>query len=91
MGGDGKPASYAIVPNRKTRPSEFTSMFHLVRSGSRESYSVSEPGKLSLTQFDRKGIAGTFSFKAEQRGKEPRRIAVTGAFKYHCLGDACQK
>jgi hypothetical protein len=86
-----KPASYAVVPNRKARPGELTTMFHLVRGGKHESYSVSEPGKLSLTQFDRKGIAGTFSFKAEQRGKVPGRVTVTGTFKYHCLGEGCQK
>lgn len=86
-----EPASYSIVPNGRTRPGEFTVMFHLSPGGKRESYSVSEPGKLVLTQFDRKGIAGTFSFKAEQRGKTPKHVAVTGSFKYHCLGEACQK
>jgi hypothetical protein len=86
-----KPATYAIVPNRRTRTGEFTVMFHVSHGGKREAYAVSEPGKLALTQFDRKGIAGTFSFKAEQRGKEPKQVAVTGSFKYHCAGEACQK
>lgn len=86
-----RPASYPVVPNGRTRPGELTVMFHLSPGGKRRSYSVTAPGKLVLTQFDRKGIAGTFRFKAEQGGKTPEHVAVTGSFHYHCTGEACQK
>lgn len=87
-----KPASYTIAAERKSKAGEFTVMFHLSPGGKRESYSVKEPGKLALTRFDKKGVAGTFRFNAEQQfSKPPRSVAVTGSFKYHCLGEACQK
>ena len=41
-----------------------------------------------LTQFDKKGIAGTFHFKGESRGK---RVDVSGKFSYACSGGACEK
>jgi hypothetical protein len=91
-----RPGSYPIVPTGRPRPGEFTVMFHLSTKGKRESFPVKEPGKLVVTRFDRRGIAGTFTFKAEQRGKpepggKPRTIAVTGGFNYGCTGDICQK
>jgi hypothetical protein len=89
-----KPASYPIVPTDqvKAKAGELTAMFHLGGgAGKRETYVVTAPGKLTLTQFDRKAIAGTFTFKAEQRGKAPKHITVTGSFNYRCSGDACQK
>jgi hypothetical protein len=87
-----KPASYAIVPTDHPKAGELTAMFHLGGGAAkRETYVVTAPGKLTLTQFDRKAIAGTFTFKAEQRGKPPKHITVTGSFNYRCSGDACQK
>jgi len=86
-----KAGSYAIVPSGRTRPGEFTAMFHLATRGKRESYSVAEPGRLVVTRFDRKGITGTFSFKAEQRGKAGKKVDVNGSFSYACTGEACQK
>lgn len=85
-----KPASYAIVPARQTRAGEFLAMFHLSPGGKRESYLVKEPGKLVISKFDRKSLAGTFSFTAEQPGKT-RKVSVTGSFSFHCTGDACDK
>jgi hypothetical protein len=86
-----KPASHAIVPSDHPKPGELTAFFHVGGNGKRESYDIREPGKLTLTQFDRKGIVGTFSFKAEQRGKVNKKVTVTGSFNYGCVGDACQK
>jgi len=87
-----KPASYPIVPAGRARAGELTAMFHLGGGASkRETYVVAAPGKLTLTRFDREAIAGSFAFKAEQRGKAPRHITVTGSFHYRCSGDACQK
>lgn len=89
-----KPASYTIAPGSGTgtpKAGQVTAMFHLTSGGKRDSYRVTAPGKLVLTQFDRKGIAGTFSFKAEGRGKAAKHIDVTGKFSYECTGSACQK
>jgi hypothetical protein len=86
-----KPGSYAIVPAGRTKPGEFTAMFHLAMRGKRESFSVAEPGKLVVTRFDRKGITGTFRFKAEQRGKIGKKVDVNGSFSYACTGESCQK
>ena len=86
-----KPASYAIAPGVGARPGQVTAMFHLSPGGKRESYAIKEPGKLVLTQFDRKGIAGSFAFKAEGRGKDAKHVEVTGKFAYACSGEACQK
>jgi len=86
-----KAGTYSIVPTSRTRPGEFTAMFHIATRGKRESYAVAEPGKLVVTRFDRRGITGTFRFKAEQRGKGNKKVDVTGSFSYACTGEACQK
>jgi hypothetical protein len=86
-----KPASYALVSMDHPKPGELTVFLHITSGGKRQSYSVREPGKLTLTQFNRKGIAGTFTFKAEQRGTAAKKVSVTGSFNYGCVGDACQK
>jgi len=86
-----KPASHTIVAAGEGKAGDVTVMFHLSPGGKRESYRVKEPGKLVLTQFDKKGIAGTFSFKAEARGKTPKHVDVAGKFSYACTGGACQK
>lgn len=86
-----KAASYPIVADG-TRGGEFVPMFHTGGGAARRvSYRLTEPGKLTLTQFDRKAIAGTFTFKAESRGKDTKRVTVTGSFRYRCRGEACQK
>jgi len=87
-----RPASYPIVAADGSRAGEFTAMLHTGDGAARRvGYRLTEPGKLTLTHFDRKAIAGTFSFKAESRGKDTKHIAVTGSFHYRCHGDACQK
>ena len=86
-----KAGSYSIAASGRTRPGEFTAMFHIATRGKRESYTVAEPGKLVVPRFDRKGITGTFSFKAEQRGKGSKKVDVNGSFNYVCTGEACQK
>lgn len=85
-----KPATYPIVPSSKAKAGELTGMFHLSPGGKRESYSISEPGKLAITQFDKKGLAGTFTFGATQ-GKTKKHVTVTGSFRYACTGDLCAK
>lgn len=86
-----KPGTHPIVPTTAPRAGDVTAMFHLTTAGKRDSYTVAEPGKLVLTQFDRKGIAGSFTFKAQGRGKTPRHIEVAGKFSYACSGGACAR
>jgi hypothetical protein len=86
-----KPATYPIVSDG-SRGGEFIPMFHTGGGAAkRVSYRLTEPGKLTLTQFDHKAIAGTFTFKAESRGKDTKHVTVTGSFHYRCRGGACQK
>lgn len=85
-----KPASYAIVPSSKAKPGEFTAMVHLKPDGKREHYSVTAPGKLELSQFDGKAIAGTFTFQADARGKAPKHATFTGSFHFACAGEGCK-
>jgi hypothetical protein len=85
-----KPATYPLVPSDKAKAGEFTGMFHLSPGGKRESYTISDAGKLVITQFDRKAIAGTFSFGATQR-KTSKHVTVNGSFRYLCQGERCDK
>jgi len=86
-----KPGTHAIAGSDAAKAGDVTVMFHLSPGGKRESYTVKQPGKLVLTQFDKKGIAGTFAFKAVARGKTPKLLNVAGKFSYACSGGACQK
>ena len=86
-----QPASYTIGGKGPSKPGEFTAAFQLSPVGKLEGYSISEPGELVLTQFDRKGLVGTFSFKAHQFGTTPNRVTVAGSFHFPCVGGACQK
>jgi hypothetical protein len=83
-------ASYAIAPSGKSRPGDFTAMVHLKPDGKREPYAVSEPGKLVLSQFDGQAIAGTFTFKADSRGKTRKQATFAGSFHFACSGQACK-
>jgi len=83
-----KPATYPIVPTGKAKAGDFIAMVHLKPDGKRELYSITAPGKLVLSQFDTKGIAGTFTFKADSRGKTPKHVTFNGAFHNACSGDA---
>ena len=85
-----KPSSHPISPGG-ARAGDVTVMFHISPGGKRERFSVKEPGKLVLTQFDKKGIAGTFSFKGESGGKTGKHVDVSGKFSYACSGGACEK
>ncbi len=50
-------------------------------------FAVSGAGKLTITRFDKTGIAGTFQFKAQETATAtPRNISVEGAFDFRCSG-----
>lgn len=66
----------------------------LMTTGDDAFYGVSEAGELNITRFDEKGIAGTFSFTAEQMlaDGEPKTVKVSGKFDYPCsAGKKCKK
>lgn len=50
-------------------------------------YSVSDAGQLKATRWDKTGIAGSFSFKAEEaNATPPKKISVEGTFDFRCSG-----
>jgi len=85
-----KQAAHAIVDRSAAKAGDVIVLFQLSPGGKRERYAAKGPGKLVLTQLDKKGVAGTFSFKAEARDR-PKHIDVAGKFSYACSGSACQK
>ena len=85
-----KPAGYPIVGAGKTKPGQFTVMGHVGNGATRRSLRLTQPGTLTLTQFDGKGIAGTFAFQADTLRKPTQHVAVTGSFAYACHGGACK-
>jgi hypothetical protein len=58
--------------------------------GKPNTYRLSEPGILELSQFDAKGLTGTFSFQA--KGLKPGlAVTVSGKFHFDCRGEKCAK
>lgn len=84
-----KPGSHAIGVAGAARPGEVTATFQLSPNGKPETYQIKQPGKLVLTRFDRRTLAGTFTFAADSHGTESKHVEVTGRFTYHCTGAAC--
>ncbi|MEP6871371.1 MAG: hypothetical protein ABI939_05915 [Anaerolineaceae bacterium] len=89
-----KPADYVISKqgalSGAKNPGEFTALLNLAKGG----FNVSEPGKLQITKFDKSGIAGTFTFKAEEFAAEgtPKKVNVEGKFDFSCPGGgSCKK
>jgi hypothetical protein len=85
-----KPGKYRITPGKGSRPGDFNVIF----TASHGVFTVSAPGKLELTQFDARGVAGTYSFPARKRsGGDPmvKHVVVTGSFNLRCKdGARCQ-
>ena len=86
-----KRGSYSFAAMLGGKGGQLNAMFSLSSDKAHESYAVQGLGKLVLTQFDKKGIAGTFTFKAESRDNPPKHITVNGKFSYACIGGACKK
>lgn len=89
-----KPAEYVIPAGGLLGGAEKPGEMSVLLSVGKSVYKVAEPGKLSITKFDRSGIAGTFSFKAEEGLAEgtPKKISVSGKFDYACpSGPNCKK
>jgi hypothetical protein len=91
-----KPARYSLVPDASAKPGDFVAMLLVQQGGQSAVYHVASPGRLELTQFDTRGITGTFSFSAEQaygkRGQPPKKLALKGSFSFPCVGGSvCKK
>jgi hypothetical protein len=84
-----KPGKY-VLSNQKGKKGEFSVMMHLKPASGYETYQLTEPGVLTLTQFDSNGVAGTYSFKAQQQLKPTKKnIVVNGSFSLRCRGGSC--
>jgi hypothetical protein len=84
-----KPGTFRIAKD-DAKAGQFTIMMHLSPGGAYERWGLSEPGTLVLGQFDGKGIAGTFTLKAETRKPPVKHATFVGTFHYACLGAACK-
>jgi hypothetical protein len=86
-----KPGKYRITPEKGSKPGDF----NLIFTASHGIFTVSAPGKLELTRFDAKGVAGKYSFDAvKDSGGDPsiKRVVVTGSFNLRCRsGSRCQR
>jgi hypothetical protein len=83
-----KPGEYTIPSGQAFvsagKPGEFAALLSLKEA----SYSVSEPGKLTISKFDKSGIAGSFQFGAAEVFAEgtPKKVQVQGTFDFPCAG-----
>ena len=91
-----KPGQYTIPKGGLLGGGDKPGEFSVLLSLGKDAYKVSEDGKLSITKFDKTGIAGSFSFKAEQGfpkdNAAPKKISVDGTFDFPCSGGGnCKK
>lgn len=70
----------------ESKPGTFSVLFNI----DEKPYRVSSDGELDITKFDASGIAGTFSFRAEEMFATPdaKTISVDGSFDFDCTGGA---
>lgn len=84
------PAQYTMGPGGSEDPKVFSA---LLSTGGDEIWKISEAGTLKITKWDKKGIAGTFNFKAEETFAEgtPKKVSVEGSFDFDCTnGNKCE-
>lgn len=84
-----EPGTYAIPAS--TGAAEAGTFGVLFTIGD-ELYRVSEAGELDITEWDDEGIAGEFSFRAEQMFAEgnAKKLSVNGKFDFECTdGERC--
>jgi hypothetical protein len=85
-----EPKSYVIKGGQgfggAQNPGEWSALFTLGES----SFSVSADGTMNITKFDNSGIAGDFSFPAEEifapEGQTVKKVQVEGSFDFDCTG-----
>ncbi|MGK2964103.1 MAG: hypothetical protein ACSLFM_00690, partial [Tepidiformaceae bacterium] len=84
-----EPGTYAIPASTgASEPGTFGVLFTI----GDELYRVSEAGELDITEWDDEGIAGEFSFRAEQMFAEgnAKKLSVNGKFDFECTdGERC--
>jgi hypothetical protein len=52
-------------------------------------FGLDEPGELTITKFDKTGIAGSFTLKGTEQfafGAPAKKITIQGTFDYPCDG-----
>ncbi len=87
------PGSYVIAAGGLLGGAEEPGEFGVLLSVGDGSYSLPEDGAIEITKFDETGIAGNFSFDAEEAFAEgtPKEISVEGEFDFDCTGGSvCQ-
>lgn len=80
-----EPGTYDIpAAGAELAPGTFT----VLMTTEDTAYRVKNAGTLELTKFDESGVAGEFSFVAEEflAEGEPAEISVTGRFDFTCSG-----
>ena len=82
-----KPGKYVLDPNGAA--GTFNPNLTIGFGANADLFKASTAGVLELSQFDSRGVAGTFSFKAVKRFGGDEQIDVVGTFKYSCEGDTC--
>lgn len=84
-----EPGTYEIpAAGAEQGPGTFT----VLLAANDASYKVKNAGVLELTKFDETGIAGEFSFVAEERSADgdAKEVSVSGRFDFECTGgEAC--
>lgn len=87
-----EPGSYKIAGGGILGGSDVPAEFGVLLSVGTGSFSVTDAGgTLDITKFDNSGIAGTFSFPAEEIFAEDgtaQKITVEGSFDYECVGQS---
>jgi hypothetical protein len=86
-----KPGHYVIAQKgANTSPGQFIAELTIGEAPNGDIYRPSAPGTIDIEQFDTKGLAGKFSYKAMSFNGS-KTIDVSGSFKYTCLGGNCSK
>jgi hypothetical protein len=86
-----KPGRYRIARSSKAQPGDFTAVLSVASGGKPAPFEVSDEGEIELTQFDARGIKGTFSFEAKQSFGQDRSIKAAGSFSATCRGGNCER
>lgn len=82
-----EPGTYEIpAAGAAQGPGTFTAQL----AANDASYKVKNAGVLELTKFDDTGVAGEFSFVAEEQSADgdAKEVSVTGRFDFECTGGA---
>jgi len=86
-----KPGHYVIAQKgSNTSPGQFVAELNIGEAPNGDIYRPNAPGTIDIVQFDTKGLAGKFSYKATSFNGS-KTVNVSGSFKYTCIGGNCTK